>query len=265
MSDTTQYPEGITPELLMAFADDALDADAAAGVRAALVRHPWLADEVDAYRETTRALSAAFNAPIDEPVPAHLKALVAGDALASDTVVSLQAHRKRGVESLPGWTQAIAASVVFAVGAVVGAQLFSAGAGNDLSDSLVVGQLDVRHPVAELLETVRSGDVVLMQGGQLDAVATFPTPAGEPCREFEVVSSGDTVIGIACRRSGSWTIDLLLRGGPTRNPQSGFQVASASDSGVIDAFLSDLGAEVGLAAEEEACLIAQGWNDELCE
>lgn len=207
MSEKTQYPEAMTPELLMAQADDTLDANAAARVRAALVRHPELIDAVDACRETRRALSAAFNTPMNEPVPAHLKAIVAGDVLTSDSVSPLQAHRRRRAVPVTGWTQAIAASVVFAIGAIVGAKLSSEGAGTDSSTTLVVGQLDARHPVAQLLETVRSGEVVLMQGVGLDAVATFATPAGEPCRRLEVVESGDDVIGMACRRSGGWTVE----------------------------------------------------------
>ena len=66
MSEETRYPEGITPELLMAYDDGALDAGEIARVEAMLAAHPELAGEVAAYRQTAAALAGAFDAPLDE-------------------------------------------------------------------------------------------------------------------------------------------------------------------------------------------------------
>ena len=101
MDETTNYPDGITAELLMAYADGVLDAKDRTRVEAALAAHPDLAEEVAAYQLTRDAVGGAFDTPMQEEVPAHLEALVLGsagetsDAQTGGEVISLGRERER--------------------------------------------------------------------------------------------------------------------------------------------------------------------------
>lgn len=265
MGEDDRYPEGITAELLMAYADGALQPAETARVEAALCDHPQLAAEVDDYRLTASALGDAFDAPLGEPVPDHLAALVMGGQGEGDNVASLHAGRTRRARLLPPWGQALAACAVFGVGTLFGfAMLRTNTAGPAGSDLLVAGRLAPDHPLARALETSASARPIAIPGGRFDAVATFPTASGVPCREFEAADSDGAAVGIACRRNGSWTIELLLNAGPTRAPEGGFQLASGFDGEVIEKVLDRLQAGVGLDATAETCLIENGWNFEAC-
>jgi len=107
--------------------------------------------------------------------------------------------------------------------------------------------------------------LVEFRGGQFDAVATFLTGGEIPCREFEAADASGAMVGVACRRDESWSVELLLAASPGNTPQSGFQLASAFDSDVLDGVLDDLGASVGLSVDQESCLIANDWDADTCK
>ena len=95
-------------------------------------------------------------------------------------------------------------------------------------------------------------------------MASYHVGAGVTCREFEALDSLGAAIGLACRRDGAWTVEVLLHAETAPPPAGGFQLASGFDGEVIDAVLDGLGAGVGLAAEAEACLIENGWDADAC-
>lgn len=269
MTEDVTYPKGITPELLMAYADGALPPDDVARVDAAISAFPELAEEVAAFKTTSLALKGAFDGPMDEPVPDHLAALVMGPLADTDgdTVVSLQdARTKRSLYSSP-FGQAIAACAVFAFGLVAGAAFLGEESSipGENGDLLLAGRLDAGHPISQALEATASAELVSFRGGQFDAVASFMTNGNVPCREFEAADETGAVVGVACRRDDSWSVELLLAASPTGTPQSDFQLASAFDAGALDGVLNALGASQGLSASQEACLIQQGWDPEKCE
>ncbi len=259
------YPEGITPERLMAYADGVLEADEAARVEAALAAHPALVEEVEAYRQTAAALADALDGPLGEPVPAHLEALVMGGNSDGETVTSLQDARMRRRAGLPVWGQAIAACAVFAFGAVIGGQWLGGNVAEPAQGRLLVaGPLDAGHPVARALETAASAQTVELPGGRFDAVASFPTASGDPCREFEASDARGSALGLACRRDHAWTVELLLNGEAGAAPGAGFRLASGGGGELIDSALTSLEAGIGLSADAEACLIANDWDAGRC-
>ena len=265
MSEQKTYPDGVTSELLMAYADGVVEPEQLDRIEAALAAHPVLAEEVDAYRKTSAALAGAFDGPLEEEAPPHLAALVMGGAEETETVTSLHAERVRRTRmTTPVWGQAAAACAVFAVGIVFGSTLLDGGGVDPSSELLLAGRLDAGHPVAQALENTASAQVITLPGGSFDAVATFPTASGDVCREFEASGGGGAVVGVACRGAGSWTIELLLQADPADSPQAGFQLASGFNADAIDAVLSDLQAGDGLSSEDEACLISNGWNVDGC-
>lgn len=270
MTDDVTYPQGITPELLMAYADGALEADDVARVEAAISAFPELAEVVAAFKTTSLSLKGAFDGPMDEPVPDHLAALVMGPSadIDGDTVVSLQdARAKRSFVSSP-FGQAIAACAVFAFGLVAGGAFLGDGSSRlpgENGDLLLAGRLDAAHPIAQALENTASAELVNFGGGQFDAVASFVTDGNVPCREFEAADATGAVVGVACRRDETWSVELLLAASPSSSPQGEFQLASAFDADVLDGVLDALGASQGLSSSQETCLIEQGWDPAKCE
>ncbi|MEL6388228.1 MAG: hypothetical protein AAFR41_10775 [Pseudomonadota bacterium] len=263
MTEDVTYPEGISADLLMAYADGQLGPEDASRVETAIAADPALAEEVDGYRLTADALTGAFDAPLDEPVPLHLEALVMGGSTSGENVTSLNAARARRTIGLPAWGQAIAACAVFGFGVAFGSAVLAPPPAAD-NAILVAGQLDGVSPLAQVLETRMSAEVVDLPAGQFDVVATFPTAGGVTCREFEASGGGGAVVGIACRRDETWTVEVLLHAEQGSDPQSGFQLASGFDAEVIDTVLTGLGAQMGVDADTESCLIANDWNSETC-
>lgn len=269
MSNDLEFPEGITLEILMAYADGALNADDTAKVKAAIEAHPSLAEEVALFQSSRSVLDGVFDAPMHEPVPDQLSALFMEPAKDIDTenVTSLHAARvKRSIYGSP-IGQAIAACAVFAVGLFTGTALLDKGPSMQSNDSelLLAGRLDAKHPIAMALENTGSAKLVEFGGGQFDAVATFLTEGDVPCREFEAADTTGAMIGVACRRDDSWSVELLLAASPGVAPESGFQLASAFDSDVLDRVLNDLGASTGLSAGGEFCLIENDWDPAECK
>ena len=274
MDETTNYPDGITPELLMAYADGALEAEDRLRVEAALAAHPGLAEEVAAYQLTRDAVGGAFDAPMQEEVPAHLEALVLGsagetsDAQTGGEVISLGRARERRGWLSASWPQAIAAAAAFAFGSVFGAAVLGGTAtGPSGEDTLLMaGKLSSDHPIAVALESTPSGQLVNVDGGQFDAIATFATAGGAYCREFEAAAASSAVVGIACREAPGWRVEVLLAAEPAADPQAGFQLASGFDDVALSAVLDRLGVEAGLNATDEACLLENGFDASLaCE
>ncbi|MEO0712652.1 MAG: hypothetical protein AAFY37_01930 [Pseudomonadota bacterium] len=263
MTEDVIYPDGITPELLMAYADGQLGPADARRVDAAIAADPALAAEVDAYRLTADCLAGAFEAPLDKPVPAHLEALVMGGAAEGRNVTSLHAARVRITPGPSFWGQAVAACAVFAFGAAFGSAALNSPA-PAAGDILVAGQLDAASPIAHALETTASAEIVDIPGGRFDVVATIPVAGGATCREFETSGDGGAVVGIACRRDGGWTVEVLLHADADAGPEDGFQLASGFDADVIDTVLTGLGADMSVDAATETCLIENGWNSAAC-
>ena len=276
MTHEFEYPEGITPELLMAYADGALEPAEAARIEAVIAEHPELSDEVASFRLSSEALSGAFDAPLDEDVPDHLRALVMGETQAEKTdapapetgqVLSLEAARVRRSWISQPWGQAIAAGFVFAFGTFFGGVLGGGGSepASDDTSLIVAGLLPQGHPVADALETAASSQIVNLPGGRFDAIATFQTADGEVCREFETAGETGANVAIACRDGGDWRVEVLLAAEPRASGQGGFQLASGFDADVLENVLDGLGAGTGLGAQAETCLINAGWDATQCE
>lgn len=258
-------PAGITEEMLMAYADDALAPDERARVERAVADHPELAEEIESYRLSRAALADAFDQPLNEPVPEHLRALVMKGPRGSEEqqgseVASLAEHRARRAWYAGPWGQAIAAVFVFGFGALFGGLLMPQPAPSDGSgDLMLAARLPVAHPVAQALETAGSAETVALKGGEFHAVLTFTDASGGFCREFETRAEAGAAVGIACRRDDAWAVELLLAAEPRPDGQGGFQLASGFDEAALDTVLDRLGASAGFDRETEQCLIARDW------
>ena len=183
-------------EMLMAYVDRELDAATTASIDAAIARDPELAARVERQRKLARAVHAAYEPVLQEPMPKRLLDAAAGAAPAA----TARAPRR--------WTwfewSAMAASL--ALGIAIGAVMLGRGS-TDSGGNIVAehGQLFARgllaRALAEQLASTQKPDASVRIG------LTFVAKGGEYCRTFAVERSATA--GLACSHVGEWRIDVL--------------------------------------------------------
>jgi hypothetical protein len=109
--------------------------------------------------------------------------------------------------------------------------------------------------VAAALDRDPSGGERRFDGGRVVVMHTHPVTSGGICRDFAVVTAGETV-GLACREEGAWRTRALFARGPATADM--FRPAGTDD--VLREVLDRLGAGAPLDAANETALIARGWR-----
>ncbi|WP_372572233.1 anti-sigma factor family protein [Ruegeria jejuensis] len=235
---------------LAAFADGALSPEEAAEVVLHLADHPQDQAYVDNVMAANEALSQAFAAPLDEPVPEAIETTILGKRQTAEIVP----FPKRPAV----WVgTALAAALALAV--FTGPSFFTPAQ----PPRLAVGPLTGGSSLSEALNSLPSG-VVLSQDADRDLMilATLPIAEGF-CREFEVIDHTDERIdlGIACRTVDTWMVEVTLSEPlASSGTEDGFVTASGAEMQGLLPFLDRLGAGSALAPDDEAALIARGWT-----
>jgi hypothetical protein len=201
--------KAIDDDTLQAYVDGELDAEDAARIDAALATDDVLRHRVRQAHELRAHLTATFDPVLDEPIPAHLSALLQPPA--ADAHVTATAHRMRAARRGSGTTRhrtprrwlvpgaAVAASIaVLAVAlwwksgnelvSMHGGQQFAAGA---LSRALDQGLASAPDPHASIAIGL-----------------TFRSADGHICRTF-VQHSQPALAGLACHDADGWTLPVL--------------------------------------------------------
>jgi hypothetical protein len=105
------------------------------------------------------------------------------------------------------------------------------------------------------LETLRSGERGAAGDGEVEIIASFLTPEGEFCREFEFDGAeARRLVSVACRHAEGWETRFAVQT-PARDDAT---YAPAASLQTLDAYLAAIGAGPPLAPEEEAARLAQG-------
>ena len=226
-----------TDEILMAYADGALDAQASARIAALIKADAEARARVSMYRATGRDLSSLYEGVLREPVPAHLREFVMSYGQgrearqapeSSKPAVSAlgrgsQPLRRPPVGSLwtglrdklipqsAGWQLAAALAAALIVGAGAGFLLRGDGSGPNLA-ALRPGQIlksGVLHHVLETLPSNEERAAGSTQGATaVRAVLTYRTKEGGYCREYEVAGPEGRYQGLACRQAGGhWVVE----------------------------------------------------------
>lgn len=241
-------------EVLMAYADDELDARTRAAVEAAMASDPEIARRIARHKALRSRLHSAFNRVLDEPVPARLLQVVRNDPAGprKSNVVPLRLRRTPRW-SWPQWS-AIAASLVIGViagrlvlvssrapGPIVmrsGRVLASGALADALSDRLVSDQTPA--------DAVRIG-------------VSFRSKSGEYCRTFAVAAPA-ALAGLACRAADAWQVRVLARVESPGGGSGAYRQAGSSMPPSVVAAVGNLIAGEPLDAQAEAAARRQHWR-----
>lgn len=235
-----------------AFVDGALDADTAARLEADSRADSILAARIAKQRELRALLRGAFDPVLDEPVPQRLRDALAGPGPRA-TVTPIGAARAASAPQRPVWSKrqwgAVAATLV--LGVLVGSIAFRTP-GND-SLQMTQGGLVARGELDSALSTQLSGATT---PSDTHIGLSFRAADGAWCRTFNQRSTS----GLACRRAGSWTVQLLEGRHSAPGEAADFrQAASSLSPALLDAIKAQGGGDA-IDAEQEQQQLRAGWE-----
>ena len=172
------------PEILMAYADGELDAEARRAVEDEMAVDPQVAQEVERHRAMRAEVGGAFAGLLDEPVPDRLLR-----AAKQSPANSNRQPRRRW--SWPEWTS-IAASLL--IGILAGRAILQP---ESESRPIIAGS-DGRVVAGGALAQALSEQLSSQDGTEIDIGLTFRSRSGEYCRTFGARAT-NPVVGFACR------------------------------------------------------------------
>lgn len=235
----------ITDEQLAAFADDQLNGDEKARVKAAIAADPALAAKVESHRALKTQLSEHYAPTLDQAVPDHLTAMLkkapTEEEIATAEVLSFAKEReKRGLATtIRRWAPiagpALAACLVVAI-----MQPWQISPTPDgYADSRLAGMLDTQLTSAQGAD---ASERILL---------SFENGEGQYCRAYQNGVEG----GIACRDTQGWAIEraFVLEQGQTT------EFRQAGSLGDVMALAQDMAAGAALDPDAEAKAREKDW------
>ena len=236
---------------IAAWVDGSADAADAERIERIVAADPAARAYAEALQKTNRALKTAFETPMDEPIPAAIKAAVLGEP----GKVAQFPKRRRAAAWVPA---AIAASLALVVGLGAGGLLQTESAPGTIA---ALGDAPTGGPLHAALETLPSGTE---SADGVRPMLSFYDGDGRACREFEVAGELPQALefGIACRTpAGAWHVEIVVAApaGET-NPEGIYVPASGPASDALDAMLDALDAGLPLTPDDEADLLEAGWD-----
>jgi hypothetical protein len=235
-------------EQIDAFVDGQLDPATAAQIEAAMVGDAAFGARIAQQRELRARLAGAFDAVLDEPVPARLLQALDGRSGGATAIGAARSARTRLVAPRPLWWSAAAASVL--VAALIGWNLPRDPGGVLIPEE---GALLAAGALEEALSRRVSGDARDTTG--ITVALSFITADGRYCRAFSLDSGLD---GLACRGNGRWEVEATGRA-PAR-PAEEYRQASSTLSAPVLAAISLRQAGDALTPDEESRLRDGGWQ-----
>jgi hypothetical protein len=270
--------------LLSAWLDGELPADQADAVTERLAAEPELAARLQALRAADTRFASAYASLADEPVPAHIAALLSdsgslgergeslsGSITGSDTGVhdetmgtNVVPFRRRFVSQLLTVPTAMAAGIALAFGfllAFVLAPQVRDSSGTGLAS--VAALISPDDPLYRVLEHSPGGTATeLVEGRHAVARLSFQGLDGDFCRQLDVGDARGTTTALVCRREEGWRVELagfhdvpLITG-----DDAVYRPASGPTATLFDLAVDELIDGDVLSADEERALIAQGWR-----
>jgi hypothetical protein len=237
----------IDAEMLMAYADDALEPDDREKVERALAGDHRLREQLQAQIRLKTELKAHYGPVASEPVPDRLLAMLGAETSPDDGIPSLanarskRSRQRQGFDARLAWVNWGAVAASLAVGVLGGHMLRDRGPVGARD-----GMLVVQGPLARDLETrLASAPAAGTRIG-----LTFADREGRACRTFD---SAD-LSGLACRSDGHWA--LLAATAPAGQSSQYRQAGSAA---VIET-AEEIMAGAPLDAAQEKAAMEAGWK-----
>lgn len=241
-------------EVLMAYADDELDARTRAAVEAAMASDPEIARRIARHKALRTRVHSAFDQVAGEPVPARLLEVVrsAPIGVRDNTVVPL---RRRPVRrwTWPQWG-AIAAGLI--VGVLAGRLLLVRSRAPDLI-AIRGGRIVAGGVLADALSDQLTADQPA--AGPVRIGVSFRSKAGEYCRTFTVRQPA-ALAGLACRAADGWQVGVLAHAESAAGGSDGYRQAASS---MPPAIVAAVGARIAgepLDARAEAAARSRRWR-----
>lgn len=237
-----------------AYVDGVLGPDASARLEADSRTDAALAERIGQQRALRTLLRAEFDLVLEEPIPQRLRDALAGPAPGA-AVTPIGAARQQGARTRPVWSirewGAIAATLM--LGVLVDQVAFR-GPGSPPIETqqggfVAAGFLDTA------LSTQVAGDAP--EGAAARIGLSFRAASGEYCRTFGLQTGAG---GVACRRNGRWSVELLDGAAAPPGAPGGFRQASSALSPAMLGAINALGAGDPLTVEEEKQRVGSGWD-----
>ena len=235
-----------------AYVDGALDSETAARIEADSRSDAALAARIAQQRELSTRLRAEYDPVLEEAVPQRFRDVLAGPNQ-SAAITPIGAARKAAPR--PSWSLrewgALAAALVF--GALLGPFIFRDS--TDLPIANKGGRLLAAGYLDAALSTQVAGATTEGTLARIDL--SFRATGGEYCRVFALRAG---MGGVACRRDGRWTVEIMDAGGTSSSETGGFRQASSALSPAILSAMTTLGASQALTPDEERQRLGSGWD-----
>ncbi|WP_417659214.1 hypothetical protein [Pseudidiomarina sp.] len=229
---------------LSAFLDNELEPSEAEAIRAQLEIDDTLAERLSALAMVDLQVGERLDAQLQQPIPAHIYALLEEPAEAPNVV------------SMGRWQQvrnALKEHVAMAAGVAL---MVGFGFGQWLPGSTDSG---VNHDVAFALETQPSGIPYQLDADTtLTAQLTFKDDQGDYCRQYQLTQAQQTTVAIQCRRSEQWHEIASVRM-VTQANNATYQTASGQH--VLDPLLDQMMRSAPLTPAQEKAKLIAAWKD----
>jgi hypothetical protein len=241
-------------DVLMAYADDELDARTRAAVEAAMASDPEIAHRIAQHKALRSRVHSAFNKVLDEPVPARILTVVRGEPASprKDNVVPLR-RRPARQWTWPQWT-AIAASLIVGV---IGGRLTLVRSRGPVPIVMRGGQVMAAGALAVALSDRLAADQPAADPVRIGV--SFRSKSGEYCRTFTVRQPA-ALGGLACRAADGWQVGVLARAEPSGGGPGVYRQAASPLPPAVIAAVSDQIAGEPLDAQAEAAARGRHWQ-----
>lgn len=268
----------IDDHTLLAYLDGQLEEAQYEPVEQALAHDATLRERLQALVDSGEQVQRAFDAKLQEAVPAHLVQAIMQAPLNTNAEAAPApatrhapptgwwAHTRAALWPAPApgaWGRAAFASVaVLALGVWLGQSLQNADP--DSGTTLAQGQAVPDAGLAAALELAPSGRRLHTPHGHVEVLATFVQANGAVCREFERQHQQQVDAGIACRLpvaaggdNGTWQVSMVAS--ETRAADT-FQTASDALHEAVNRHIDARFANGALDPQAERAWLDKAWT-----
>lgn len=244
MSGPSGRMNGLSEEMLIAYADGELDELNRRRVEQAVAADPALAERLAQHIALRERLSGHYAPIADAPVPDRFAALLK----AEEKIVDLAAARERRRPVARGWMMggALAASLV--IGLVLGRGIGGEAGPVGIADGQMVAQGALAQTLDSQLASAQGGGT----GTPYRIGISFRAKDGAWCRSFD----GEALAGVACRADGAWRLEQAVG---SRAQATDYRQAASGDPRVMATVEGLIAGDAADAATERQARDA-GWK-----